>query len=283
MALITLPGILRRLKDHINTQAAHGSALAERVIGTTAPLRGGGDLSADRTLSVDAATEKNPGAVRLATAKEAADGESDALAVHPLGLKTALEAHGSVSFKIFEGSGVFTAPDRGTAIVTLAGGGQAGALSGGPLGGKFPGGAAGQIIHATIEMKAGEKASVVVADGGAGNWTRGGASYFGDIMALGGNLTAADINVDSPPFNGGRTTYGVNGAAVTTGSGLDKATCYGGQGGYHYPLLTLDKNMKGGDSTGKGGLGYGGGGGAGNPSGRGCQGVVAVMFITHKK
>jgi hypothetical protein len=50
-----------------------------RTISTTAPLSGGGDLSADRTLSVTAATTTATGVVELATTAEALAGASSTL------------------------------------------------------------------------------------------------------------------------------------------------------------------------------------------------------------
>lgn len=52
---------------------------------TTAPLAGGGNLSADRTLTIAVASETVVGAVELATAVETVTGTSQALAVHPQG------------------------------------------------------------------------------------------------------------------------------------------------------------------------------------------------------
>lgn len=61
---------LRRLRDTVSTG---GSGVpTTRAINTTAPLSGGGDLSADRTLSVTAATTGATGVVELATDGEVA-------------------------------------------------------------------------------------------------------------------------------------------------------------------------------------------------------------------
>jgi hypothetical protein len=57
-----------------------------RTISTTAPLQGGGDLSANRTLSVDAATTSAAGVVELATGTETDAHGAINLAVTPAGL-----------------------------------------------------------------------------------------------------------------------------------------------------------------------------------------------------
>ena len=53
-----------RLQERLD---AADSTPTTRTIATTAPLQGGGDLSADRTLTVDAATTSAPGVVQLST------------------------------------------------------------------------------------------------------------------------------------------------------------------------------------------------------------------------
>lgn len=63
-----------------------------RKINTTSPLTGGGDLSADRTLAISAASASDRGAVQLATAAEAAAGTDAVKAVTPAGLKAAFTA-----------------------------------------------------------------------------------------------------------------------------------------------------------------------------------------------
>jgi hypothetical protein len=57
-----------------------------RTISTTAPLQGGGDLSANRTLTVDAATTSAAGVVELATGTETDAHGAINLAVTPAGL-----------------------------------------------------------------------------------------------------------------------------------------------------------------------------------------------------
>ena len=69
-----------------------------RLINTTAPLTGGGDLSADRTLAITAATETATGAVELATAAETATGTDTTRAVHPAGLASVLATSGGKRF-----------------------------------------------------------------------------------------------------------------------------------------------------------------------------------------
>lgn len=64
---------------------------ATRAINTTSPLAGGGNLSADRTLSVAAASEAGAGVVELATAAETTAGSDNTRAVHPAGAKVELD------------------------------------------------------------------------------------------------------------------------------------------------------------------------------------------------
>ncbi len=63
-----------------------------RMISTTAPLTGGGDLSANRTLAINAATTAAIGAVQLATDAEASAGPVANKAVTPTGVKAAVTA-----------------------------------------------------------------------------------------------------------------------------------------------------------------------------------------------
>jgi hypothetical protein len=65
-----------------------------RLINTTAPLAGGGDLSADRTLTIGAATETATGVAEIATQAETNTGTDDTRFVTPLKL-TAWAARGS--------------------------------------------------------------------------------------------------------------------------------------------------------------------------------------------
>jgi len=61
-----------------------------RSISTTAPLTGGGDLSANRTLAVSAASDTAAGVVELATTTEVVTGASTTLAVTPAGFAAGL-------------------------------------------------------------------------------------------------------------------------------------------------------------------------------------------------
>lgn len=63
-------------------------ALQTRTITTTAPLTGGGDLSANRTLGVSTATTSATGVVQLATTTEATTGTDTTKAVNPAGLSS---------------------------------------------------------------------------------------------------------------------------------------------------------------------------------------------------
>lgn len=63
-----------------------GGTPTTRAISTTAPLTGGGDLSANRTLAVSAASETATGVVELATAAETSTGTDNTRAAHPAGI-----------------------------------------------------------------------------------------------------------------------------------------------------------------------------------------------------
>ena len=69
-----------------------GAASAARTISTTAPLSGGGDLTANRTLAVATATATAVGVVELATTAEATTGTDTARAVTPAGLKAVADS-----------------------------------------------------------------------------------------------------------------------------------------------------------------------------------------------
>ena len=80
------------------TTTAHGGLVPPtRTLTTTAPLTGGGDLSANRTLAVSAATEAAVGVVELASTGEATAGTDQTRAVHAAGVKAALDARNIVS------------------------------------------------------------------------------------------------------------------------------------------------------------------------------------------
>lgn len=61
---------------HATTSSQVGAPPTTRNIATTSPLAGGGDLSADRTLSVGAATTSAAGVVQLATSGEASSSKA---------------------------------------------------------------------------------------------------------------------------------------------------------------------------------------------------------------
>jgi hypothetical protein len=71
--------------------------LNTRSISTTAPLSGGGDLSANRTLSVGAASESASGVAELATTAETLAGTDDARIVTPAKLEAKVNATITVS------------------------------------------------------------------------------------------------------------------------------------------------------------------------------------------
>src|SRR5205823_5984502 len=97
-----------------------------RTISTTAPLTGGGDLSANRTLAVSAASETASGVVELATAAETATGTDNVRAVHPAGaaatyapLARALPAGGTNGQSLLKTSGTdYAAAWGGSPIVS---------------------------------------------------------------------------------------------------------------------------------------------------------------------
>ena len=77
------------------TTTAHGGLVPPtRALTTTAPLTGGGDLSANRTLAVSAATEAAVGVVELASTGEATAGTDIIRAVTAAGVKAAIDARG---------------------------------------------------------------------------------------------------------------------------------------------------------------------------------------------
>ena len=92
-----------------------GSVPPNRLINTTAPLAGGGDLSTDRTLSVANATEAATGVVELASTAEATAQSDTTRAVTPAGLadrvKTSRTLTGTAPIAI---AGVHTAQDLST-------------------------------------------------------------------------------------------------------------------------------------------------------------------------
>lgn len=70
-----------------------GSVPPSRLINTTAPLTGGGDLSADRTLGITAATDTATGAIELATQAEATTGTDTTRAITPATLNGVIAAN----------------------------------------------------------------------------------------------------------------------------------------------------------------------------------------------
>jgi hypothetical protein len=100
-----------------------GYVATSRTITTTAPLTGGGDLSADRTLAVSAASETASGVAEIATQAETNTGTDDARIVTPLKLKTLLSAPVPIPF--FYGSTLSVMTGVGRAPIT---GGVAGTI-----------------------------------------------------------------------------------------------------------------------------------------------------------
>lgn len=87
-ALVAGAGVQITLNDAGDTiTIASTAVLPTRTITTTAPLSGGGDLSADRTLTVATATTTATGVVELATTTETTTGTDTVRAVTPAGVK----------------------------------------------------------------------------------------------------------------------------------------------------------------------------------------------------
>lgn len=88
-----------------------------RTISTTAPLSGGGDLSANRTLSVAAASETATGVVELATVAEANTGTDTTRAVTPAGIAARIPASAFGAkghLLVGTGAGTYTSVAPGT-------------------------------------------------------------------------------------------------------------------------------------------------------------------------
>ena len=95
---------------------ALGAAASATTISTTAPLTGGGDLSANRTLAVSAASDTASGVVELATTAETQTGTDTARAVTPAGFAAGLAKQ--PEFMIIAVGDETTAITTGTAKVT---------------------------------------------------------------------------------------------------------------------------------------------------------------------
>ncbi len=93
-ALLTVDGSGSGL-DADTLDGINSTALVQttRTISTTAPLTGGGDLSANRTLAVSAGSETAAGVLELATNAETTTGTDTVRATHPAGVAAAIAAH----------------------------------------------------------------------------------------------------------------------------------------------------------------------------------------------
>jgi hypothetical protein len=96
--------------------AANTAVQPARTISTTAPLSGGGDLSANRTLSVSAATDTAAGVVELATNAETITGSDTTRVVTPSGFSAGVAKQ--PEFMIIAVSDEITDITTGTAKVT---------------------------------------------------------------------------------------------------------------------------------------------------------------------
>lgn len=92
-AMVAGAGIQIVYDDALDTLTISSTAvLPTRTITAGTGLSGGGDLSANRTLSVNTATESSPGILEIATTAEATAGTDTVRAVTPAGLKAAVDA-----------------------------------------------------------------------------------------------------------------------------------------------------------------------------------------------
>jgi hypothetical protein len=108
-----------------------------RTISTTAPLTGGGDLSANRTLAVSAGTETAAGVLELATNGETTTGTDTVRATHPAGVAAAIaahtgdttDAHDASAISIADAGGDFTATNVEDALAELFASGGGGGVA----------------------------------------------------------------------------------------------------------------------------------------------------------
>lgn len=114
-----------RITTTLDGKADSGHTHAEsgvpttRTITTTAPLTGGGDLTANRTLAVSAANTTTAGVSRLATTAETTTGTSSALAVTPAGVKAVADtkANATIAANLQTGTTyTLVAADAGRAV-----------------------------------------------------------------------------------------------------------------------------------------------------------------------
>jgi hypothetical protein len=271
-----------------------------RTIFAGAGLTGGGDLSANRTIAADLATqaeaEAGTSAAKLMTPQRVA--QAIAVLVAP-------EEYGTITAETFATSGTFTkhADDLSYIVYCVAGGGGGGkqGTSSTTQPGKGGGGGAGNWQHLPATLF-GATVTVTVGSGGLGATSSagakglvGGASSFGDLVfAYGGGGGGYPLATGS----GGGGVQGPGG--VSAGAGGDKTTSiYGGGAGSESSSVSANYGAHGGSSTnsssrfaGNGGVDGatgatpGGGGGAGvgttQHGGNGAPGRVTVYRIKRK-
>ena len=93
--------------------------LLGRTISTTSPLAGGGDLSANRTLSVGAASESAAGVIPIASTAEVNAGSNDTKAVTPAKLDAfTLNKNSEGFFHAVRASGVQSVNDSTDTVIT---------------------------------------------------------------------------------------------------------------------------------------------------------------------
>jgi len=268
MALATFTSFARTLLDDANAaamQATLGVPPNARTITAGAGMSGGGDLSANRTLTADIASQGEAEAGTSSTKLMTAERVAQAIAALG-GTQPTLQVFTT------PGANTWTRPAGCTKVkVTVVGGGAAG-YTGGPGGGG--GGTSIKYIDVTaissVAVTVG--AAATTSSFGAHASSTGGTTATATTPGAGGVGSSGDLN-----FKGG------GGGSSGTGSGTSAA--FGGNGGSSF----LGGGGVGGTNAGGDGAAggnYGGGGGGGGegsgccPSigaaGAGAQGVVIV-------
>lgn len=257
-----------------------------RQVQTAGLASGGGDLSADRTINVP---KSNKG--------QAEAGTDDTTAMTPVRTADAIAALAVVNIQLFDTSGTWTKPSRGTvAFVETWGAGGGGAAVG--LTGSSPcaaGGGGGAYnsrwinladLANTVSVTVGAGGGAVSASGATGNsgGSGGTTSFGGAVTAYGGGGGGANGGGGG---GGGALSVGAIGSGSTAAlSGSPRVGAAGGSfgdGGYGTsPNAGLEHGGGGGGNVGTAvvagasSVAGGGGGGAGyrNPSSTSAGGVT---------
>lgn len=264
-----------------------------RTVFAGAGLTGGGDLSANRTIAADFATQL-----------EAEAGTSNAKLMTPQRTAQAfeiLQSLGTVVAETFTSSGTFTKDADDLAyIIYCVGGGGGGGKSGNNEPGSGGGGAGNLLLLPALLF--GSTVAVTVGSGGAGATnpvaaagSNGGASSFGtQVVAYGGGgggqIASGLGGTVRPNFLGGDSSISIYGGGLGTGTSLSNnggSAHFGGGGGGRGSGGTSVFAGAGGAATINGGIPGGGGGGsgtenAGAAAGSGGRGQVTVYRIKRK-